>query len=178
MSIAKIILHVWKISVYMDSIGHLWSTNGLFYAMQNIVLHKMVWQYNSFYRYPITPRIHNSSLHMSLFPVVICHSCEERWQVGLFVVLWFCLLLDLSTQIAKFMGPTWGPPGSCRPQMGPMLAPWTLLSGNGYQFGRWSIRENSSMNRLENMGCNYAPMSSSLINSIVKGTRVFHWTAF
>ena len=33
------------------------------------------------------------------------------------------------TQIAKFMGPTWGPPGSCRPQMGPILAPWTLLSG-------------------------------------------------
>ena len=33
------------------------------------------------------------------------------------------------SQITKFMGPTWGPPGSCRPQMGPMLAPWTLLSG-------------------------------------------------
>ena len=30
---------------------------------------------------------------------------------------------------ARFMGQTWGPPGSCRPQMGPMLAPWTLLSG-------------------------------------------------
>ena len=27
------------------------------------------------------------------------------------------------------MRPTWGPSGSCRPQMGPMLAPWTLLSG-------------------------------------------------
>ena len=27
------------------------------------------------------------------------------------------------------MGLTWGPPGSCRPQMGPMCAPWTLLSG-------------------------------------------------
>ena len=26
-------------------------------------------------------------------------------------------------QIARFMGPTWGPPGSCRPQVGPMLAP-------------------------------------------------------
>ena len=26
------------------------------------------------------------------------------------------------------MGLTWGPPWSCRPQMGPMLAPWTLLS--------------------------------------------------
>ena len=33
-------------------------------------------------------------------------------------------------QIAKFMGPTWDPPGSCRPQMGPMLAPcWNLKSG-------------------------------------------------
>ena len=28
------------------------------------------------------------------------------------------------------MGPTWGPPRSCRPQMGPTLVPWTLLSGN------------------------------------------------
>ena len=26
------------------------------------------------------------------------------------------------------MGPTWGPPGSCQPQMGRMWAPWTLLS--------------------------------------------------
>ena len=34
-----------------------------------------------------------------------------------------------NSHIARFMGPTWGPPGSCRPQMGPMLAPWTLLSG-------------------------------------------------
>ena len=35
----------------------------------------------------------------------------------------------VSSQIARSMRPTWGPPGSCRPQMGPMLAPWTLLSG-------------------------------------------------
>ena len=41
----------------------------------------------------------------------------------------FSLQLQLSSlsvhstsQIAKFMGPTWGPPGSCQPQMGPMLA--------------------------------------------------------
>ena len=33
------------------------------------------------------------------------------------------------SQLANFMGPTWRPPGSCRPQTGPMLAPWTLLSG-------------------------------------------------
>ena len=40
------------------------------------------------------------------------------------------------TQIAKIMGPTWGPPGSCRPQMGPMLAPWTLLLGYSC-YWRW-----------------------------------------
>ena len=31
--------------------------------------------------------------------------------------------------IAWFMGPTWGPSGADRTQVGPMLAPWTLLSG-------------------------------------------------
>ena len=34
------------------------------------------------------------------------------------------------TQIARLMGPTWGPPGDDRTQVGPMMAPWTLLSGN------------------------------------------------
>ena len=29
----------------------------------------------------------------------------------------------LATQIAKFVGPAWGPTGSCRPQMGHMKAP-------------------------------------------------------
>ena len=31
--------------------------------------------------------------------------------------------------IARFIGPTWGPSGADRTQVGPMLAPWTLLSG-------------------------------------------------
>ena len=31
--------------------------------------------------------------------------------------------------IARFMGPAWGPSGADRTQVGPMLAPWTLLSG-------------------------------------------------
>ena len=41
------------------------------------------------------------------------------------VITWCC---QETTQIAKFMGPTWGPPGSWWAQMGPMLAQWTLLS--------------------------------------------------
>ena len=35
--------------------------------------------------------------------------------------------LIICTQIIRFMGPTWGPPGSCWPQMRPMLAPWTAI---------------------------------------------------
>ena len=31
----------------------------------------------------------------------------------------YAYVLPVIAQIAKFMGPTWGPPGSCRPQMGP-----------------------------------------------------------
>ena len=39
------------------------------------------------------------------------------------------LALGIDTQIARFMGPTWGPPVADRTQVGPMLAPWSLLTG-------------------------------------------------
>ena len=35
---------------------------------------------------------------------------------------------------SKVHGANMRPPGSCRPQMGPMLAPWTLLSGPQFQW--------------------------------------------
>ena len=38
-------------------------------------------------------------------------------------------IIKIKPQITKFMGPTWGPLGPVGPQMGPMLVPWTLLSG-------------------------------------------------
>ena len=44
-----------------------------------------------------------------------------------------------TSKIAKSMRPTWGPPGSCRPQMGPMLAPWTLLSGSWWGHTRYNM---------------------------------------
>ena len=75
-------------------------------------------------------------------PMTICGRCYPwkhftRMKIWKKITcLWFNYFLHLvhspffksMAQIAKFMGPTWGPPGSCRPQMGPMLAPWTLLS--------------------------------------------------
>ena len=58
---------------------------------------------------------------------LMCHHCNVQ----------YCSTdpkhVRILTQIAKFIGPTWGPPGSCRPQMGPMLASWTLLSEDIYQ---------------------------------------------
>ena len=38
-------------------------------------------------------------------------------------------VLRNTSLIARFMGPKWGPSGADRTQVGPMLAPWTLLSG-------------------------------------------------
>ena len=35
----------------------------------------------------------------------------------------------IESLIARFMGPIWGPSGADRTLVGPMLAPWTLLSG-------------------------------------------------
>ena len=74
---------------------------------------------------------------LSHLAVVIAQSTEARCLVENEDVVGAALAGDApnkfewkTTQIAKFMGPTWGPPGSYRPQMGPMLAPWTLLSGN------------------------------------------------
>ena len=40
----------------------------------------------------------------------------------------------MSSLIARFMGPTWGPSGADRTQVGPMLAPRTLLSVLLYSF--------------------------------------------
>ena len=47
----------------------------------------------------------------------------------LYIRFYTSLKKSITTQIVRFMGPTCGPPGTCRPQMGPMMTPWTLLSG-------------------------------------------------
>ena len=56
-----------------------------------------------------------------------CYKCNSRWTP--------CTKLDKRILIARFMGPIWGPSGADRTQVGPMLAPWTLLSGES-SFGK------------------------------------------
>ena len=40
-----------------------------------------------------------------------------------------CVRVSISTLITRFTWPTWGQSGADSTQVGPMLAPWTLLSG-------------------------------------------------
>ena len=47
----------------------------------------------------------------------------------LFYSLMMFTINAIPSLIARFMAPTWGPSGANRAQVGPMLAPWTLLSG-------------------------------------------------
>ena len=51
------------------------------------------------------------------YNILRCHRWRQTWHA------------DISALITRFMGPIWGPSGSDRTQVGPMLAPWTLLSG-------------------------------------------------
>ena len=84
--------------------------------------------------------IHHSMGHPSLEFYKISRISEKQTQIREKLYL-KCCIYSISTetckqfccsmpQIAKFTGPTWGPPRSCRPKMGPMLAPSTLLSGD------------------------------------------------
>ena len=52
-----------------------------------------------------------------------------------------CASLSLLTLIARFMAPTGGPPGADRTQVGPMLTPRILLSGQALQifaYPKWA----------------------------------------
>ena len=67
--------------------------------------------------------------HMILEQGMIGADRTRKQQNDMKLLAWRRVLSISSTfEAARFMGPTWGPPGTCWPQVGPMLAPWTLLS--------------------------------------------------
>ena len=64
------------------------------------------------------------SIHKSCGAYHINYDSKQHFRCNLlFYYHW------IYTLIASFMGSMWGPPGADRTQVGPMLAPWTLLSG-------------------------------------------------
>ena len=58
----------------------------------------------------------------------LLQSCDITGSIDKYRI-YECGQLSAYSLIARFMGPTWGPSGTDRTQVGPMLAPWTLLSG-------------------------------------------------
>ena len=74
-----------------------------------------------------------------------------------------CLSYPVTSLIARFMGPTWGPSGAHRTQMGLMLAPWILLSGIvtitrlSYMGAKFNIRDVSVHSK---HGCLPYPVTS------------------
>ena len=68
-------------------------------------------------------------------PVYSHHKSAGVFWYARFLLLNNVYNKNIITQIARFMGPTWGPPGSCRTQMGPMIAPWTLL----LRYSDWKV---------------------------------------
>ena len=67
---------------------------------------------------------------IKIYNTVYYNMLSYRQPLPVYCVHLSIVVYQIFIQIAKFMGPTWGPPGSCRPQMGPMSAQWTLLSGS------------------------------------------------
>ena len=83
---------------------------------------------------------------------------------------------------ARFMGPTWGPSGSGRTQVGPMLAPWTLLSGKLlyplFRLAHWSVWLWSSS--VHEDRANYLSLILNQTWSVHLNMRdgcLLHWTA-
>ena len=74
----------------------------------------------------------NYALKASDLHTVCCHFMVNEYYTD---ISWSEQLLSYAKSrifvplIARFMGPRWGPSGAARTQVGPMLAPWTLLSG-------------------------------------------------
>ena len=93
-------------------------------------------------------------------------------------ISYYCITQHSSimvTQMAKFLGPTWGPPGSYRPQMGPMLAPGTLLSGHLHYRLRQTLAICSTYLLQDKIEANLQTIILSAILSIVLERQSLHW---
>ena len=103
----------WFLNVPCCTVSHIWS-HGAFLPWK-------IWEVGHIRMLLVA--LQNNILFGFIWTILI-------WCMHLCVtMLAFQTLGTFATQITKFMAPTWGPRGSCRPQMGPVLAPWTLLSG-------------------------------------------------
>ena len=79
------------------------------------------------------------------------------------------------SQIARFMGPTWGPPGSCQPQVGPMIAPRTwFVDVNLCETAKWpfQILVRSNTNKTNTFA---SPAEKIMGNSLLPCITLLHF---
>ena len=106
----------------------------------------MLWAFLYGYEMRVYSVCKKSNLYCLLWKwICYCQCCYYRYHYhiiiiplsagpvnihGTWVMSSLCLQMSqsLTTLIARFMGPTWGPSGADRTQVGPTLTPWTLLS--------------------------------------------------
>ena len=113
-------------------------------AYVNVSVCLSVWSIDSS-THPSTVSLHPSihSIHQSIPLCFISFTTPETWHwvhccsplLSAAQMVWTrtachvqCQICHRLNQIAGFTWPTWGPPGADRTQVGPRLAPWTLLS--------------------------------------------------
>ena len=104
------------------------------YFCSDCIVGGSMWRHNDV-TITVLQRPHGSALNIRR-PLLMTKSIERvthwwwwvgnHWYVALTHYRYETYMVPL---IARFMGPSWVPSGADRTQMGPMLAPWTVLSG-------------------------------------------------
>ena len=117
----------WRLESSMENV----ESNGNEGPMKQVLFHIRFWRYKS--------------IELPHYKLLLVSSRIGSRTIGSGDGFWPASLqcLQRRTQIAKFMGPTWSPSGANRTQVGPMMAPWTLLSGD--LFSLWTSRTKTSM---------------------------------
>ena len=84
-------------------------------------------QYNWHANY-ILKLYHTVLLQYRMIQMQMLNDEYHGWGCDMFIVSQNTGYKVRRANIAKFMGPTWGPPGSSRPQMGPNVGPMNLAN--------------------------------------------------
>ena len=124
---ANLALMLWKMAVSFGKVqilrGFIFEKYRIIMSMKLKNIMNIIWCPNHTW-WPMV-----DDINMMMIIYFMTHSRQDTQSTG---HIWQAFQIPndfkhhyIKTHIAKFMGPT-----SCRPQMGPMLAPWTLLSGD------------------------------------------------
>ena len=125
-----------------------WHITGQNVMLHDTFLHWMGWVsisiiYQIFSFYVFVIQNYTTVFCILIVTLLLICKCNVCWQRYFEHQVWYWTL------IARFMGPTWDPPGANRTQLGPMWETWKLLSGDfgtwgAFQKHLWALKSKSS----------------------------------